>query len=127
MKRSRVVFAVVFAIGVAAAFVAGARVGVNEFLYADAQYKAAILAWQLHHLRAGKTEGVIERMENSLDDELARHGLYLESHLRWLWPDMKDDDDNAIRDGVAYRLAHPHDADSETTAYREKVLVRYKP
>lgn len=127
MRKSLVIFAVVFAIGVAAAFVAGARIGGNELLYADAQYKAALLAWQLHNLRNGRSAAVITRLENSLDAELARHGKYLESRLTWLWPDLKAGDEAAIRDGVTYRLSYPHEAEEDVKADRDKVLVRYRP
>lgn len=127
MRKPLVVFALVFVVGVAAAFVAGARVGGNELLYADAQYKAAILAWQLHHLRNGRSDAVIERLENALDTELARHGQYLDSRLAWLWPDLRSDDEAAIRDGVTYRLGHPHEAEEDVRADRDRVLVRYRP
>jgi hypothetical protein len=126
MKKPLIVFAFVFAIGVSAAFVLGARVGGSELLYADAQYKAAILAWQLHNLRSDRSAAVMARMEASLDSELARHGKYMESRLAWLWPDLKPDDDAAIRDGVSYRLAHPHEAEDDVKQLREKVLVHYK-
>lgn len=52
MKKA-IILSIVSVLGLAGAFVLGARVGVSEFLYADAQYRAAILAWQLHSLRAG--------------------------------------------------------------------------
>lgn len=126
MKKA-IIIAVVFALGLAGAFVLGARVGGNELLYADAQYKTAILAWQLHNLRSGKADAVIARMEASLDAELARHGKYLESRFAWLWPDLRADDESAIRDGVSYRLAHPHEADDSVKQLREKVLVHYRP
>lgn len=126
MKKA-IILSIVSILGLAGAFVLGARVGVSEFLYADAQYRAAILAWQLHSLRAGTPAPVIARMEASLDTELARHGKYMDSRLAWLWPDLRADDDAAIRDGVTYRLAHPHDADDSVKQLREKVLVRYKP
>jgi hypothetical protein len=116
--------AAIFLAALFAAFVAGARVGVTEFLYADAQYKAAILAWQLSALRAGKPAEVMQRMESSLDLELGRHGRYLDSRLTWLWPDMKADNDDPILDGVYYRLSHPH-TESEADLYRDKVLTRY--
>jgi hypothetical protein len=125
MKKA-ITIAVVSVVGLAGAFVLGARVGVSEFLYADAQYKTAILAWQLHNLHAGRSAPVIARMEKSLDDELARHGKYMESRLAWLWPDLRADDEAAIRDGVSYRLAHPHEADDGVKELREKVLVHYK-
>ena len=124
MKKA-IVIAVVLVLGLAGAFVLGARVGGNELLYADAQYKTAILAWQLHNLRSGKADAVIARMEASLDAELARHGKHLESRLAWLWPDLRADDESAIRDGVSYRLAHPREADDSVKQLREKVLVHY--
>lgn len=105
---------VVFLVGIAAAFVLGARVGVTEFLYADAQYKASILAYQLEALRAGKPAIVITGMETSLNGELANHGKYMESRLTWLWPDLRSEDDRPIMNAVAYRIAHPYDEPDES-------------
>jgi hypothetical protein len=51
----------------------------------------------------------------------------MDSRLAWLWPDLKSDDDAAIRDGVTYRLAHPYEGDEEMKQHRDKVLIRYKP
>jgi hypothetical protein len=129
LKKPLVALVVLFVLGVSAAFVAGARVGVDEFLYADAQYRASILAWQLAALRAGKPEAVVERMEEALDSELAAHGRHLESRLAWLWPDLKPKDESAIREAVDYRLSHPFkepDSDGWVKQYRDKVLTHYR-
>ena len=107
--KKLIIFLVVFLVGISAAFVAGTRVGVSEFLYADAQYKASILATQLKALRAGKTEPVIVGMEISLNGELANHGRYMETHLAWLWPELRPKDDQAIRNAVAYRMTNPYE------------------
>ena len=107
--KKLIIFLVVFLVGISAAFVIGVRVGVSEFLYADAQYKASILASQLRALRAGKTDPIIVGMEISLNGELANHGKYMESHLTWLWPDLKSKDDRPIRNAVTYRMANPYE------------------
>ena len=97
-------------LGLSIGFIAGARTGSYEFVLADAQYKASILAFQLKALRAGKPESVIVGKEISLDGELPSHGRYMESHLKWVWPELQAKDDKAIRNAVAYRLANPYEA-----------------
>jgi hypothetical protein len=107
MKKT-LAFVAVSLLGLAVGFVVGAKVGVWEFLLADAQYKASILSTQLTSIKAGKTEPIIVGLEISLNGELARHGQYMESHFSWLWPELKSKDDLPIRRAVAYRLANPY-------------------
>ena len=107
MKKLALVV-IVFVIGGAVGFVAGARVGVWEFMLANAQYQASILATQIKSIKAGKTEPIIAGMEISLNGELSKHGQYMESYFRWLWPELKSKDDQPIRRAVAYRLANPY-------------------
>src|SRR5215831_13782517 len=107
MKKAFIVF-LAFAVGLAFGFTVGTRVGVSEFMLADAQYKASILSAQLKAIKAGKVEPVLTAMEVSLNAELAMHGEYMESHLSWLWPELRSKDEGAIRRAVAYRLANPY-------------------
>jgi hypothetical protein len=107
--RQVIFFAVVFAAGVAVGVPLGARVGLWEFMLADAQYKASLLSSDIKALKAGNTERVVTGMEISLNAELAKHGQYMESDLWWLWPELKSSDDGPIRGAVAYRLANPYE------------------
>ena len=108
------IFLLVFLVGMSTGVVVGVKVGLEEFVLAEAQYKASSLAFQLAALKAGKTEPIITGMEISLDYELANHGKYMESHLTWLWPDLKSKDDRVIRRAVAYRLATPYKAPDQS-------------
>ncbi|HKV95881.1 MAG TPA: hypothetical protein VJR90_00100, partial [Gammaproteobacteria bacterium] len=108
IKKSLII-AVVFAIGFAVGVPIGARVGLWEFMLADSKYKASILASDIKSIKAGHTEHVVTAMEISLNGELAKYGEYMESHLWWLWPELRSSDDRPIRDAVSYRLAHPYD------------------
>jgi hypothetical protein len=106
MKKA-FLFLAVFALGLAVGFPIGARIGAWQFLLADAQYKASILTTEIRSLKAGHIEPIIGGMEISLNRELAMHGEYIESSLSWLWPDLKSQDDSAIRRAVDYRLKNP--------------------
>ena len=97
------VLVIVFVTG----FLTGARVGMYQFLLADAQYKASILSAEIKRLKAGKVASIVEAMEINLDSELANHGRYMESHFTWLFPELIPKDDQAIRRAVAYRLSNP--------------------
>jgi hypothetical protein len=107
MKKAGILL-LVFLLGILVGVPIGARVGVWEFLLADAQYKASILAAELKSIKAGKAEPVVTGMEISLNAELAKHGEYMDSRLRWLWPRLRPNDDRPIRHAVAYRLANPY-------------------
>jgi len=98
----------VFAIGVVVGVPIGARIGLWEFMLADSQYKASLLASDIKALKAGDSERVVTAMEISLNAELAKHGQYMETHLWWLWPELRSSDDRPIRGAVAYRLANPY-------------------
>jgi hypothetical protein len=113
MKKA-LAFLVVFIVGVALGFPIGARVGLWEFMLADAQYKASILSTQINSLKAGNPEPIIGGMEISLNGELAKHGQYMESNLWWLWPELKPKDDQPIRRAVAYRLSNPYQGPDHT-------------
>jgi len=132
-KLTVILVSIALLAGLSAGFVIGARVGVDEFLYADAQYKAAILAWQLEALHAQKTPLVVTGLETALNAELARHGRYMESRLAWLWPDMRPEDERAIGGAGDYRIAHPFEEPDESTEgqrimkeYRNKVIEHYR-
>jgi hypothetical protein len=103
-----IVIAAVFATGLAVGVPIGARVGLWEFVLADAQYKASLLASDIKSIKAGDSERAVTAMEISLNAELAKHGQYLESHLWWLWPELRSGDDRPIRTAVSYRLASPY-------------------
>jgi hypothetical protein len=103
------VIAAVFAVGVAVGIPIGARVGLWEFMLAEAQYKASSLASDIRSIKAGDRERVLTSMEISLNAELAKHGEYMESHLWWLWPELRSSDDRSIRTAVSYRLANPYE------------------
>jgi hypothetical protein len=104
----------VFVLGVVVGFPIGARVGLWEFMLADAQYKASILSTELRSIKAGRTEPIVIGKEISLNAELAKHGQYMESRLSWLWPELKPKDDQPIRRAVAYRLANPYQGPDHT-------------
>jgi hypothetical protein len=104
MKKSLTLL-LVFLVGIVVGFPIGARIGGGwEFALAQGQYKASILSMQIAAIKAGKRDPVA-LMESSLNDELVKHGQYMESYLSWLWP---AEDDHAIRRAVAYRLANPY-------------------
>jgi len=126
MKKTFIVF-LAFAVGLAFGFPVGTRVGVSEYMLADAQHKASILSAQIEAIKAGKVEPILTGMETSLNAELAMHGQYMDSHLSWLWPELIPKDDSAIRRAVAYRLANPYQGtESETQQrYLRKVLEHY--
>jgi hypothetical protein len=105
--RQVILIAVVFAAGIAVGVPIGARVGLWEFMLADAQYKASLLTTDIKAIKAGKTEPVVTGMEIALNAELAKHGQYMESYLWWLWPELRSSDDGPIRRAVSYRLANP--------------------
>ena len=107
MKKVFIVF-LAFTVGLAFGFPVGTRVGVSEFMLADAQYKASILSAQIKAIKSGKVEPILTAMEVTLNGELAMHGEYMDSHLSWLWPELRSKDDGAIRRAVAYRLANPY-------------------
>jgi hypothetical protein len=113
MKRALALIAV-FVLGLIIGFPIGARVGLWQFMLADAQYKASILSTEIKSLRAGKPEPIIVGMEISLNAELSKHGQYMESHFSWLWPELKSEDDKPIRRAVAYRLANPYQGPDHT-------------
>jgi hypothetical protein len=106
----------VFALGVVVGVAVGARFGLWEFKLGEAQYKASILATEIQALRAGKVEPIISGMEITLNSELAMHGRYMESPFWWLWPELKSEDEKAIRRAVAYRQAHPFPGVDHTKA-----------
>jgi hypothetical protein len=97
------VLVIVFVTG----FLMGTRVGMYQFLLADAQYKASILSAEIKQLKAGKVASIIDAMEINLDSELANHGRYMESHFTWLFPELIPKDDQVIKRAVAYRLSNP--------------------
>jgi len=107
--RKVIVITTVFASGLAVGVAIGARVGLWEFMLADAQYKASLLASDIKAIKAGDRERVVTSMEISLNAELAKHGEYIESHLWWLWPELRSRDNSPIRSAVSYRLANPYE------------------
>ena len=107
MKRLIWLF-LIFVLGLAVGIPIGARVGVWEFMLADAQYKASILSSDLKAIKSRRTDQLVEGMEISLNAELAKHGEYMESRMWWLWPELRSSDDKPIRNAVAYRLANPY-------------------
>jgi hypothetical protein len=107
MKRFFIAITVLV-LGVIVGIPLGARLGVREFMLADAQYKASSLSSDLKALRAGNSKRIIEGMELSLNAELAKHGEYMESRLWWLWPEFRTNEDRHIRNAVSYRLANPY-------------------
>src|SRR4051794_559736 len=105
--RATVMGVAALIVGFACGFVVGAKKGERELQLANAQYNASILATQLKWIKAGKIGPVIEGMEVSLNEQLARHGQYMESNFAWLWPELKSEDEQQIRRAVAYRLSNP--------------------
>jgi hypothetical protein len=119
----KIVLSLIAVLGMLLGFVAGARFGTYEFTLATAQYNASLLTYQIKALKAGKSQAIIEAMEISLNGELAKHGRYLESHLTWLWPELRSPGEDAIRMAVAYRLANPYQRRdlSEPASWQEGV------
>jgi len=98
----------VFVLGAVVGVAAGVRMGVWEFVIADAQYKASILVSEIQQIKRGRAQSLVGVKEVELNGELARHGQYLESRLWWLLPELRSKDEAAIRRAVAYRLANPY-------------------
>ena len=105
MKKSLAALLAVVASG--ASFLLGARVGVTAFSQADAQYRASIAAGQLRLIEAQHLDELKQMKELELNARLADHGRYLESHFKWLWPDLASQDDEAITSAARYRATHP--------------------
>jgi hypothetical protein len=94
----------------------GSRVGVREFQLADAKYEAFLTVYQLKALKRQDLTGLETWMQIRLDGSLALHGAYLDSHWKWLWPDLASSD-REIKDAAKFRLEHPFsepDASSPT-------------
>lgn len=85
----------------------GLRTGAQEFQFADAQYKASIVAFQLERLSGGDIATLDTLMQIELDYQLALHGEYLDSNWRWMWPEAASPTDREIKHAVNYRLHHP--------------------
>lgn len=105
----KILFGVIILIVFVAGFYSGARVGAHEFLLANSQYEASVLAYQLQALRAGNVETIIETKEIELDGKLAQHGRFLEGYFRWLWSSYFPSDTRSIRSAVRYRVDKPFD------------------
>jgi hypothetical protein len=87
----------------------GSRVGMQQFLFADAKYRATILAFQLENLKRQNLAGLEGVMQIDLDHQLALHGEYLESHWKWLWPQpTPQPPDREIKHAVRFRLDNPY-------------------
>ena len=108
MKRV-LAFIAVFLLGGAVGAAIGARVGTLQFLLADAQYQAAIIVSEIETIRKGRADSLLGMKEMELDRHLANHSQYLESRLWWILPELRTDDDAAIRRAVAYRRANPYE------------------
>ncbi|MCP5146252.1 MAG: hypothetical protein H6978_15695 [Gammaproteobacteria bacterium] len=91
-----------------ASFFVGTRVGVYEFIKSDAQYKASIIAHEITALRGTRRDEMIQAKEVMLDGELANHGKYMESWLKWLWYSPYRDD-RPIEYAANYRKEHPYE------------------
>ena len=91
-----------------ASFLFGTRLGVREFQFADAQYRASLDAFQLEGLSAGKVENIKAQLEIDLDSKLAIYADYTDSHFKWLWPSLQPKDNHAIQHAVRYRITNPY-------------------
>jgi hypothetical protein len=89
------------------AFWFGARVGVEEFQYADAKSRAAIVTFQLEKIQRQDIAALESGMQIELNLHLADYGRYLQSNWKWLWPEADSSGDRAIRHAAMFRVAHP--------------------
>jgi hypothetical protein len=88
-------------------FYAGTRVGVTSFTQADAKFKASVTAGEIRLIEQRRFDDLKGTKELELDSHLANHGRYMSSNLKWLWPGLQSEDDNAITSAVRYRTSHP--------------------
>jgi hypothetical protein len=86
----------------------GSRIGVQQFEFADAKYKASILAFQLQALKRQNMSTLETGMQIELNTRLAQHGEYLESNWKWLWPELHSETDREIKGAVKFRLENPY-------------------
>ena len=101
------VAAILIIVSAATSFLVGTRVGVASFTSADAQYQASITAGELRLLDLQRFQDLRTAKEIELNAHLASHGRHMESHLRWLWPELHAADNRAINNAVQYRISHP--------------------
>src|SRR4051812_42472924 len=65
------------------AFWLGAGVGVEEFQYADAKSRAAIVTFQLEKIQRQDIAALESGMQIELNMHLADYGRYLQSNWKW--------------------------------------------
>ncbi len=107
--RLHLTYGVLILLSSSTAFWGGTRVGVEQFQLAESQYRASIAVHELEWLAAGDLERLQMVREISINAWLAQHGRYLDSNFKWLWPELRAADDDAIKRAVSYRLDNPYD------------------
>jgi hypothetical protein len=107
-------------------FFSGSRIGVSEFLKADAQYKASILAHQIIGLKGPRRDDILEAMEISLNGELANHGKYMESYWTWLRYELHRTNE-PIEFAANYRKNNPYEAPDVSDPSKWQNTEDYSP
>lgn len=102
------IIAILWIVSLMFSFYLGTNIGVKEYLLVNSQYKAAFTASQLRMIEAGRIDEHKEILEIELNGHIARHGDYLDSKMKWLWPQLKAETPRAINSAVEYRISHPY-------------------
>ncbi len=100
-------FTLVGILALAISFYVGSRIGAREHILADSQYRAALAVANLHRIEKGQIEDLKDIFEIELNAHMARHGDYLDSQFKWLWPQLQPETPRAIKTAVDYRIEHP--------------------
>ena len=103
-------------VGCAGSFLWGTRVGVDTHAYADAQYQAALLTYEIGYLQQGKIDQLKELKEIDLNAKLAYYYIYEHGISRWLWPELASPDRKQIIFAATYRKNNPYHDPSLSSA-----------
>ena len=97
------------AAALAASFLVGTRVGIDQHLKMDSSLKAAILVLELRALREGKGQSLIERKEIELDGNILSAIGFQDSGAPWVfWPHAHDVDHRpSLSIAAQYRKQFP--------------------
>lgn len=108
-KRIVLIYIPLAALILLVTFIAGVRVGVQQFYFMESSVKAELLTGELKVIRAGNAEKLIEGKEISLDGEIVRALKFQESGHSWmLYPlSVKYDHEKYLHSVALYRKSHP--------------------
>ena len=100
-------FIVVWIFTLVISFYAGSRIGTREHIFADSQYRAALVVANIRRIEKGQVDYLKDLYEVELNMHIARHGDYLDSKFKWLWPELQPETSRAIKTAVDYRIKYP--------------------